>query len=145
MNLNTREYVAVLRELIQEGHEVSMTISGSSMEPFLVHNRDKIYFRMPEGELKKGDMVFFQRDSGEFVMHRILHIKPDGFYLSGDHQTIIEGPIRKEQIFAKVVSVERNGVWLTQKNVSWRFYAGCWRRWFCMRKVINKMKRIVRG
>ena len=34
--VDTREYVSILRELVQEGKEVSMTIAGSSMSPFSV-------------------------------------------------------------------------------------------------------------
>ena len=69
--VDTREYVSMLRELTEEGREVSMLIAGSSMNPFLIHQRDSICFRKPDRELKKGDMVFFQRPDGAFVMHRI--------------------------------------------------------------------------
>ena len=56
--VDTRAYVSVLRELVKEGKEVSMLIAGSSMAPFLVHQRDYIYFKKPERNLRKGDMVF---------------------------------------------------------------------------------------
>ena len=62
--VDTREYLDVLRGLTEEGKEVSLLISGSSMAPFLIHARDYVYFRKPDRELKKGDIVFFQRDSG---------------------------------------------------------------------------------
>ena len=42
--VDTNEYVSVLRELAEEGRVVSMLIAGSSMSPFLCHNRDYIYF-----------------------------------------------------------------------------------------------------
>ena len=63
-------YIPVLKELVEEGKEVSMMISGSSMNPFLIHQRDYILMRKPERELKVGDMVFFQRNDGAYVMHR---------------------------------------------------------------------------
>lgn len=62
--VDTREYVSVLRELTEAGHEVSMLISGNSMSPFLAHERDTIWFKRPDRELKKGDMVFYQRKAG---------------------------------------------------------------------------------
>lgn len=67
-------YIPVLKELVEEGKEVGMMISGSSMNPFLIHQRDYILMRKPERELKVGDMVFFQRNDGAYVMHRIHHI-----------------------------------------------------------------------
>ena len=69
--VDTNEYVTVLRELAGEGRVVSMLIAGSSMSPFLCHNRDYIYFTKPDRELRRGDMVFYQRDTGQYVMHRI--------------------------------------------------------------------------
>ena len=142
VNVDTREYVSVLREMVDQGMEVSMTIAGTSMEPFLIHRRDKIYFRRPEGKIKKGDMVFFQRKTGEYVMHRVMMVKNDQYYMAGDHQTFLEGPIEENQIFAKVVSVERAGKWITEEDRIWKFYANWWRRLFWVRKVINKLKRI---
>ena len=69
--VDTREYVGMLKELTEEGKEVSMLVFGSSMAPFLIHARDMIYFKKPDRELQKGDIVFFRRKSGQFVMHRI--------------------------------------------------------------------------
>jgi hypothetical protein len=143
LELDTREYVSVLKDMVEQGMEVSMTVVGTSMEPFLVHNRDKIYFRKPVGTIKKGDMVFYQRESGAYVMHRVMKVRKQQYYMAGDHQTFLEGPIEKEQIFAKVVSVEKDGVWLTEQEKLWKFYAVWWRRLFRVRKVVNKLKRII--
>lgn len=143
VDVDTREYVAVLKEMVEQGMEVSMTVSGTSMEPFLIHNQDRIYFQKPKGPIKKGDMVFFQRKTGEYVMHRIMRVRDHQYYLAGDHQTFLEGPIEESRIFAKVVSVERAGVWLSEDDRVWRFYAVWWRRLFWVRKVVNKLKRIL--
>lgn len=143
LDVETREYVSVLRDMVEQGMEVSMEIAGTSMEPFLVHKRDRIYFRRPEETIKKGDMVFFQRKTGEYVMHRVMMVKDKQYYMAGDHQTFLEGPIEENQIFAKVVSVERAGVWITEEDRIWKFYENWWRRLFWMRKVINKLKRVI--
>ena len=65
-------YIPVLKELVEEGKEVSMMISGSSMNPFLIHQRDYILMRKPERELKVGDMVFFQRWKVQLIKNRSL-------------------------------------------------------------------------
>lgn len=126
--VDTREYVSMLRELTEEGREVSMLISGSSMNPFLIHQRDSICFRKPDRELKKGDMVFFQRPDGAFVMHRIWKVRPEGYYIVGDAQTEIEGPVRREQIFAIVTKVCRKGKWLGPGSFWWEFFEHVWIR-----------------
>ena len=76
-------------------------------------------------------------------MHRVMKVKKEQYYMAGDHQTFLEGPIKEKQIFAKIVSVERAGSWLTEEDKLWKFYAGWWRRLFWVRKAINKLKRII--
>ena len=143
VEVDTREYVTVLKEMVEQGMEVSTTIFGASMEPFLKDKRDRIYFRKTEETIQKGDMVFFQRNTGEYVMHRVMQVRNHQYYMAGDHQTFLEGPIEATQIFAKVVSVERAGIWLTEEDRIWKFYANWWRRLFWLRKVRNKLKRVI--
>lgn len=137
--VDTREYVSVLRELTEEGKEVSLLISGSSMSPFLIHQRDYIYFKKPDRELKKGDMVFYQRDSGQFVMHRIWKVRPDGYYIVGDAQTVIEGPVRRDQIFALITKVQRKGKWLEPGDFWWEFFEHIWIHMIPIRRKIMKI------
>ena len=120
--VDTREYVSVLRELVEEGREVNMVVWGSSMTPFLGHGRDTIFFAAPERELRRGDMVFYQRDTGQFVIHRIWKVKKDGYYIVGDAQTIIEGPIRRDQIFARITKVNRKGKMISNGDFWWEFF-----------------------
>ncbi len=136
--VDTREYVGVLRELTEEGREVSMIISGSSMSPFLIHERDTIYFKKPDRELRRGDMVFYQRLNGQFVMHRIWKVKPEGYYIVGDAQQIIEGPVAREQIFALITKVRRKGKILKPGDFWWEFFERVWIRMVPMRRIIEK-------
>lgn len=137
--VDTNEYVSALRELAEEGRVVSMLIAGSSMSPFLCHNRDYIYFTRPDRELRRGDMVFYQRDTGQYVMHRIYKKKTDGYYMVGDAQTQIEGPLRRDQIFALIIKVKRKGKILRPGNFWWEFFEHVWIRIIPLRKVIEKV------
>lgn len=137
--VDTTEYVNALRTIIDEGKEVSMLIAGSSMAPFLVHRRDYIYFKKPERNLRKGDMVFFERDSGQYVMHRIWKVKPDGYYIVGDAQTEIEGPVREEQIFAIITKVKRKNQWSAPGDFWWEFFEHIWIRMVPVRTIVMKL------
>lgn len=137
--VDTRAYVSVLRELVKEGKEVSMLIAGSSMAPFLVHQRDYIYFKKPERNLRKGDMVFFERNNGQYVMHRIWKVKPDGYYIVGDAQTEIEGPVREEQIFAIITKVRRKNQWIAPGDFWWEFFEHIWIRMVPVRRIVMKL------
>lgn len=137
--VDTNEYISVLKELVEEGKEVSLLIAGSSMSPFICHGRDYIFFKAPDRELKKGDMVFYQRKSGQYVMHRIYKIKDDEYYMVGDAQTAIEGPLDREQIFALVTKVQRKGKWITEGNFWWEFFEHVWLNMVSLRPVVLKL------
>lgn len=124
--IDTREYIGMLRELTEEGKEVSLMISGVSMTPFLGHHRDIICFKKPDRALHKGDMVFYQRWTGQYVMHRICRVKADGYYIVGDSQTEIDGPIKEEQIFGLITKVCRKGEWIGPGNFWWEFFEHVW-------------------
>lgn len=141
--VDTQEYVSVLKELVEEGHQVSLLISGSSMSPFLIHHRDTIYFKKPDRELKVGDMVFYRRSNGKYVMHRIRRIRPEGFYMIGDAQTKIEGPLQREQIFGLVTAVERKGKLIRPGDFWWDFFARVWLRIIPLRGLINRIYKAI--
>lgn len=141
--VDAQEYIAVLRELIEEGHQVSLLISGSSMSPFLIHHRDTIYFKKPDRELRVGDMVFYRRGNGKYVMHRILRIRPEGFYMIGDAQWEIEGPLQREQIFGLITAVERKGKLIQPGDFWWEFFAKVWLRIIPLRRLIQRIYQVL--
>ena len=137
--VDTREYVSVLKELSDEGKVVSMRIAGSSMSPFLCHNRDYIFFTKPDRPFRRGDMVFYQRGTGQYVMHRIWKQDSRGFYIVGDAQTVIEGPVREDQIFALIIKVQRKGKILQPGDFWWEFFEHVWIRIVPVRRIILKL------
>ncbi len=139
IRVDTREYVSILRELTEEGRQVSMLVSGSSMTPFICHERDYIYFEKPKRPLKRGDAVFYQRDSGQYVMHRICKVcKDDTFDLIGDGQDEIEHGIRRDQIFALVIKIKRKGKLIGPGELWWVFFEKVWIRVIPFRKILRR-------
>ena len=134
--IDTQAYISALRDVVNEGHDVSLIISGSSMAPFLVHHRDSILIGKPTEPLKRGDMVFYQRTTGQFVMHRIRRVRKEGLYIIGDAQTETEGPVKPEQVFAIVKKVQRKGKWIGPEDKWWKFFATVWLRVIPLRRVI---------
>ena len=142
--LGTREYIDILRTVIDEGKEVNMRVLGSSMAPFVVHERDTIYFKRPERKLKKGDIAFFQRNNGQYVVHRIYKVKGDEYYFVGDNQTLIEGPIEKGQIFAIVTRVIRKGKEIRPGDPWWLFFEKIWINMIPLRRITIKAYGLIR-
>lgn len=137
------DYLPILRELLETGKEVSLSTKGSSMIPF-IHERDTLYVSPAPDVLKRGDMAVFQRESGEYVMHRIRYVRKgaDGekaYYFIGDAQGWTEGPIRRRQIFGLVTAVKRRGKWVNKKHPVWWFFRCVWLNMVSVRRLVFKV------
>ena len=141
--IDTSEYVSNLKQLIEDGHEVVLTVAGWSMEPFLRNAQDRVLLTRPVGGPKPGDIVFYQRKTGQYVLHRVYKKKQDGWYLMGDHQLDLEGPIERDAIFATVTEVERDGRWVSVEALPWKTASGLWRILYPARKFAYAAKKAI--
>ena len=132
-------YIPVIRELIEEGNTVPFLITGNSMSPFMIHERDTILLKKPEYPLRKGTMAFYQRKNGQYVMHRICKIKDGKYYFVGDAQTEVEGPLDQEQIFAVVCGVKRKGKMEEPGTFWWEFFEHVWLPLLPLRPFLRRL------
>lgn len=126
--MDTAEYLFVLKGLTEQGKSVGLLISGNSMSPFLIHQRDQVFFEKPKRKLKRGDIVFYQRENGQYIMHRIYKKDNIGYYMVGDAQQELEGPITENQIFALITKVRRKGKIEESGTFWWDFFEKVWIR-----------------
>ena len=104
-----------------------MTITGSSMYPFILGGRDKVTLAPVPDKLKKNDLPLYRRNDGAFVLHRIVKVEKDGTYTCcGDHQWMREHGLRREQMVAIATAYVRKGRALTNKNLLYRIYRTVW-------------------
>ncbi len=125
----------VMEDCLEQGQEVVLTVTGSSMRPFLRHGRDRVVLVKPAdpAALQAGDVPLYRRHSGQFVLHRIVE-RDDGhsryrwldreeypsacvgggvrYTLLGDAQTNPEPGIRPQQVVAVA-----KGFWIKNKYV----------------------------
>lgn len=123
--LTPEEATQHLLPLLEQGETVPLTVTGSSMYPFLAHGRDTVYLKKFRTEPRVGDLVFYRRSAGHYILHRIV-AAGDTYTLLGDRQSQPEPGIRREQILAQAVAVRRNGKLLEPDHPIWRFFRGPW-------------------
>ena len=97
-----------LVDILSTGAVFPLVVTGSSMMPFLREGRDTVFLQKTN-KVRRGRIVFFRRKSGEFTLHRIRKIFPDGrLLINGDAQNWCE-MIAPEQVLAEVIAVKREG------------------------------------
>lgn len=149
--VDNQEYMKVVRSVLEEGKEVPLVVTGNSMMPFLIDRRDQVLIRRIEKPLKKGDIAFFQRKNGQYIMHRIHFIRKDDrtgenqFYFIGDGQKQIEGPILENQIFGVITRVCRKGKYLDEHTFTWKFFKNIWRYVIPFRMLLIRIYSLFRG
>ena len=142
--LDTEKYLDAVCRMIEEGREnVPVPVKGVSMRPFLCSG-DFAYLVSLPGKIKKGDILLFQRENNQYVLHRVYKLRKDGsFLLLGDSQLQAE-PVKKSQLRAKVSFVRCGGQDCRPGSFRWWFFADPWRVFAPWRPQIAKLLALFR-
>lgn len=120
-------YTYDIEQLLKDGSAIRLKPQGYSMYPLFHPGRDEAVIEAyPIHLLRRGDIILYRREQGILVLHRIFRITSDGFYLVGDNQTEIEGPLRPDQIRGKMTGVVRNGKSFSVSHPVYRMLSSLW-------------------
>lgn len=103
----SREYVdlselyPLIAEVIEKGGNFRFYPRGESMEPLLHAGRDSIVLSAVDS-IEEGDVLFYRRENGAFVLHRLIEKRGNTYTMCGDHQFGLEFGVKREQILAKM-------------------------------------------
>ena len=100
--------IPIIRATVENGGVAEMTVTGNSMKPLLLDRVSSVRLAKPD-ELRIGDIVLFERESGVYVLHRIAGIKDGVYDMLGDNLSTHERGISRESIIAKVQEYNRKG------------------------------------
>lgn len=124
--LSPQELGCEYLELLKEGAELPITVSGSSMSPFLVGGRDSVRLRAIDRALRRGDIVLYRRAEGRYVLHRLYRIEQGKMWFVGDAQDQIEGPLEESCALAYVTEAVRKGRTVKPGSPCWNFFSRLW-------------------
>ena len=118
---------ADVEKLLAKGKTIQIKPQGYSMYPMFVPERDQaVIAPVRVDKLKRGDVVLYRRTSGTLVLHRILKRGPEGFYMVGDNQDEVEGPLSETQIMGRLIRFVRKGRTYSVTNPVYQAAAGIW-------------------
>lgn len=103
-------FFPVMQEVFASDGTFTLTVTGNSMWPTLKGGRDRVTLVKPPVHWQKYDLPLYQRENGQFVLHRIVRVNADGTIdCCGDHQWNVERGLHPEQMVAIVLALERKG------------------------------------
>ena len=120
--IKIEEFYPLILEAFEKGQTFTFPIRGTSMQP-LLHTNDLVVVKAIE-QVKRGDIVLYRRENGQFVVHRILKVVGDSFTFVGDHQTQVEKGVKLNQCIGKVIAYKKQGKekQYLLKGFRYRFY-----------------------
>lgn len=77
---------STFEEEISHTGKLIYTNVGDSMMPLIRQNRDLLIIEKVSGRLKKYDVPLYKRDSGQYVLHRIIKVHKDDYVICGDNR-----------------------------------------------------------
>ncbi len=129
--------------LINEGIDVTLTVTGNSMRPMLTSCKDSVVLtKCDPHALKKGDIPLYRRGNGRYILHRIIKVHQNTYDMIGDHQTEIEYNVPKENILCVVKAFTRNGKYHTCNEFGFRLYSLIWRWIIPIRGFLMKLHQL---
>lgn len=118
---------------------------GDSMLPLIRQGRDLVLIsQKPEGRLKKYDVPLYKRDSGQYVLHRILKVRENDYVLCGDNRWQRETGISDRHIIGVLTAVIRDGKKLPVTALRYRLYVHLWCDLFCLRAFALRVRAILK-
>ena len=124
--IRLRDYEGLIREVLASGGEFRLYPHGISMLPLLRQGRDSVSLRRVDSPIRKGDILFYQRPDGSFVLHRVRAVKPDGLTMMGDNQTLPERGVSPDWVIGRVTRIFRDDKEVICDGQRYRWYLRLW-------------------
>jgi len=115
----------VFRERLASGQSIRFSPQGTSMLPMIRQGIDSVVISPVKGKLKKYDIPLYQRDNGQYVLHRIIEVG-ETYTCIGDNQFLAERGLRDEQMIAVVTSFNRGGREYQTDELGYQLYCRLW-------------------
>lgn len=84
-------------DILGRGESFSSLAFGSSMEPLLCGGIDRVVVSPINGKLKKYDVVLYRKNT-KLVLHRIVKVKGESYYIRGDNSFYTDRVDRRQII-----------------------------------------------
>ena len=119
------QLMPLIRQQLAAGHTVKFGPRGISMLPMLRQGIDTVEFSPLPQTLKKYDLPLYQRDNGEYILHRIVAVG-ETYTCMGDNQFIPEQGLRHEQMLALVTAFYRGHKRISVDAWHYKLYCRFW-------------------
>ena len=125
-SIHLSDYEELIREVLASGGEFRLYPHGTSMLPLLRQGIDSVALRSLDRPPQKFDILFYKRQDGSFILHRVKEVTKEGIVLWGDNHTMLEYGITEENIIGYAARIFRDDHELDCRSLRYRLYLRLW-------------------
>ena len=125
-SIHLSDYEELIREVLASGGEFRLYPHGTSMLPLLRQGIDSVALRSLDRPPQKFDILFYKRQDGSFILHRVKEVTKEGIVLWGDNHTMLEYGITEENIIGYAARIFRGETELDCQSLRYRLYLWLW-------------------
>lgn len=136
-NKITTDYRAILEK---DGVLAQLPV-GFSMYPMLRQNYDTVIIERIKEKPQENDVVFYHRDDGKYVLHRVIKVKKDGYVIRGDNCYFNEYDITDKHIIGILKGFYRGEKYVDCKsNKKYKAYVFFNRYTYYLRYLLHSVR-----
>lgn len=128
--------------LLADGKDVTVTVKGRSMMPFLAGGRDRVTLRRcGAAGIHRGSIVLARINGGErVVLHRVVRRSGDRLVLQGDANRVQTETADLASVAGVAVSFVRKGKTYPAQGLAWRTYSLFMPAFMSLRRLLIKLR-----
>ena len=107
--ISLEQLLPLMQEAFSKGQEVKIPVTGVSMRPTLSPGDMVTLLPVKEKDIRRGDILLYRRETGQFVLHRVISVSSDTLTFCGDGQIALERDVPKKAVLARVIAGIRAG------------------------------------
>ncbi len=137
------DLMPTIKDQLSSGGTVRFSPNGTSMLPMLRQGVDTVVLSPMPKQLKPYDLPLYQRENGQYVLHRIVAVKDGSYTCIGDNQFELEYGIRHDQMIGLVTTFYRGEKECSVYSLSHCVYCRLWHWTRGMRRIWRVGKSLV--
>lgn len=147
--MKAKENLTDYKSILEKDGVLAQHPVGFSMYPMLRQNYDTVIIKKIDKKPCQNDVVFYQKDDGKYVLHRVIKVKKNGYVIRGDNCFFNEYDVKDRHILGILEGFYRGEKYIDcNKNVGYKFYVFFYRRtyyiryaWRSVLRFLSKIKR----
>ena len=128
-------------EYLNKNGSLTYGNKGVSMLPLLRQGKDLFTVRKKGRErCRAGDVVLYRRPPDQYVLHRVIKVRPDDYVILGDNCINREYGITDDDILGVMTGFIRDGREYTLNHTGYRLYTFLWMHTIRLRVFLKKCR-----